>query len=67
MIIAENIIQRWNELKEHEDIENIAKESGISRVTISNAFTSKRASSKTIFAIDKYFRAKQTKLNKLTK
>jgi len=65
MIIAKNILDRWNELKEHEDIQRIADEFNISRVTISNALRSGKASSTTIFAIDKYFRSKKNKLNKI--
>ena len=67
MIIAENILERWNELKEHNDIRNIAHTYSISRVTISNAFRSGRASSITIFAIDDYYKKKTKQLNKLRK
>jgi len=67
MIIAKNILERWNKLKEHNDIRNIAHTYSISRVTISNAFRSGRASSITIFAIDDYYKKKTKQLNKLRK
>lgn len=66
MTINQKTIDRWNELKEHTDIEKISEDSKISRVTISNAFRSKRASSSTILAIDKYFEEKKKSLKNLT-
>ena len=65
MIIAKNILERWNELKEHTDIEKIANQYNISRVTISNAIRLGKASSITILAIDDYFKNKKKKLNKI--
>ena len=65
MIIAKNILERWNELKEHTDIVKIANQYNISRVTISNAIRLGKASSITILAIDDYFKNKKKKLNKI--
>jgi hypothetical protein len=65
MTINQKTIDAWNELKEHTDIEKISIHSRISRVTISNAFKYKRASSSTILAIDKYFKEKKSLIKNL--
>ena len=55
MIITTKTFKFWKSLQEHTDIEKIAESSGISRVTISNALRTGRASGTTIIAIHSYF------------
>lgn len=55
MDIPSRLITKWKKQKEHGDIKAISETSGISELTISNAFNKKKASKETIKAINKFY------------
>lgn len=53
----------WNSLKEFRDVEMISRQSGINRVSISNAIRGKNCSSRTFLAINDFYTEKKQRLD----
>lgn len=63
MEITKDIKKRWFHLASHGDVTKIAKQSGLSHRTISNALRDDRCTDKVFIAIAKFYQNKQKERN----
>jgi hypothetical protein len=63
MEITQDIKNKWSHLQSHGDVTRIAKQSGLSHRTISNALRDDRCTDKVFIAIAKFYQEKQQERN----
>ena len=64
MKIDPKVIARWEAAKDYRDITKIAEKLEVSTVTISNAFTYKKASPRIFLGICEYFKQKSAEIKR---